>query len=60
MTRCYLLKAPEYLFSKIKTFIHKLRPLSLPELSQAFCDAALSVTLQDIRKTFEHCGYLVQ
>ena len=50
----------EYLFSKIKTFIKKLRPETMPELIQAFKDAAKSVTLQDVANTFKHCGYLVQ
>jgi len=50
----------EYLFSKIKTFIKKLRPSSLPELIDAFSDAATSITLKHIADTFKHCGYLVQ
>ena len=50
----------EYLFIKIKTFIHKLKPATLPELIQAFCEATQSVTLQNIRQTFEYCGYGVQ
>ena len=48
----------EYLFSKIKTFIKKLRPSTLPELIQAFSDAAQSVTRQNIADAFKHCNYL--
>jgi len=50
----------EYLFSKIKAFIKMLRPNTLSDLIQAFKDAAKSITLEDIRNTFKHCGYLVQ
>ena len=50
----------EYLFSKIKAFIKKLRPSTLPELMDAFSDAAESITLKQIADTFRHCGYLVQ
>lgn len=50
----------EYLFSKIKTFIKKLRPLTLAELMHAFDKAAQAVTRQTIADSFEHCGYLVQ
>lgn len=50
----------EFLFSKVKAFIKKLRPQTMPDLIQAFNDAAKSVSLKDIRNTFKHCGYLVQ
>jgi len=50
----------EYLFSKIKALIKKLRPLKLVDLLLAFENAARSISLQDIRNTFRHCGYLVQ
>ena len=48
----------EYLFSKIKSFIKKLRPLTSQALSQAFIDAAKTVSLTDIINTFRHCNYL--
>ncbi len=48
----------EYLFSKIKAFIRKLRPLTLPQLIQAFVDAVLSVTPSDATNTLKHCGYV--
>lgn len=50
----------ELLFSKIKAFVKKLRPLDLPELMQAFADAVLRVSPTDAKNTFEHCGYVVQ
>ena len=50
----------EYLFSKIKAFIKKLRPSTLLELMQAFSNAAQAVTLQHIANAFKHCGYVVQ
>jgi len=49
----------EYLFSKIKAFIKKLRPMNLDDLMDAFSDAAESITLQNIAHSFKHCGYLV-
>ncbi len=67
--KCSLLYLPAYspdfnpielLFSKIKAFVKKLRPLALPELIQAFADAVLSVTSDDAKNTFEHCGYVGQ
>jgi len=48
----------ELLFSKIKAFVKKLRPLNLPDLLEAFSDAVLTLTPQDAAATFEHCGYL--
>ena len=50
----------ELLFSKIKAFVKKLRPLALPDLIQAFADAVLSVSPTDAKNTFVHCGYLAQ
>lgn len=47
----------EFLFGKIKALVKKLRPLTLPDLLQAFADAVLSVSSQDAANTFEHCGY---
>lgn len=48
----------EFLFSKIKAFVKKLRPLAMPDLIQAFVDAVLSVTPQDALNSFKHCGYV--
>ena len=67
--KCTLLYLPPYspdfnpielLFSKIKAFVKKLRPLALPELMRAFADAVLTVTPDDTKNTFVHCGYLEQ
>ena len=49
----------EYLFSKIKAFIKKLRPLNVDDLIQAFSDAAQTITLHNVADSFRHCGYLV-
>ncbi len=66
---CSLLYLPAYspdynpielLFSKIKAFVRKLRPSTLDKLIKAFKDAVLTVTSDDAKNTFEHCGYLVQ
>jgi len=46
----------EFLFSKIKAYIKKLRPLTLPELLQASVDAVLTVTSADAARTFQYCG----
>ena len=67
--KCTLLYLPAYspdfnpielLFSKIKAFVKQLRPLTLPELMQAFVDAVLSVSPTDAKNTFEYCGYVAQ
>lgn len=50
----------EYLFSKIKNLVKKLRPLAMIDLIQTLVDATLSVTPQDALNSFRHCGYLWQ
>ena len=50
----------EHLFSKIKAFIRKLRPDTLPSLIKTFEDAVLSVIPDDVKNAFIHCGYLSQ
>lgn len=50
----------EYLFSKIKAFIKKFRPLNLDDLMDVFSSATLTISLQHIAHTFAHCGYSVQ
>ena len=66
---CSLLYLPAYspdynpielLFSKIKAFVRKLRPSTLDKLIQAFEDAVLTVSPDNAKHTFEHCGYVVQ
>lgn len=50
----------EHLFAKVKTFIKSLRPANLDDLTQAFCDAVQTITADNIKNAFEHCGYLAQ
>lgn len=50
----------EFLFSKVKAFIKKLRPDTIEGLVQAFIHASKTVSLDEIKHTFRHCGYLVQ
>jgi transposase len=50
----------EHLFAKLKAFIRKLRPDTLPDLIKAFEDAVLTVTSTDAKNAFHHCGYLSQ
>lgn len=47
----------EHLFAKLKAFIRKLRPDSLNDLIRAFQAAVLSVSQNDARNAFRHCGY---
>ena len=47
----------EHLFAKLKAFIRKLSPNTVKELIQAFQAAVLSVTQDDARNAFRHCGY---
>lgn len=66
---CELLYLPTYspdlnpieqLFAKVKAFVKALRPDTVPNLIQAFCDAVETVSPQNILKSFLHCGYLVE
>ena len=47
----------EYLFSKIKAIVKKLRGQTDEELIEAFAQGVLSITPEDVANTFEHCGY---
>lgn len=47
----------EFLFSKIKAFVKAIRPPNLADLIQAFAQAVLTVTPDDVANTFQHCGY---
>ena len=49
----------EHLFAKVKTFIKNLRPDSVDELIQAFCDALRTITPDNVLNSFLHCGYEV-
>lgn len=50
----------EHLFAKIKAFIRKLRPDTLPTLMKAFENAVLTVIPNDVKNAFAHCGYVSQ
>lgn len=50
----------EHLFAKIKAFVKHLRPDATDKLIQAFCDAVKTVSPQNVRNAFEHCGYHVE
>ena len=47
----------EHLFAKVKAFIKNLRPETIDDLIQSFCKAVETITLENVRKSFEHCGY---
>ncbi len=47
----------EHLFAKIKTFVKNLRPNTVANLIQAFCDATKTLTPENACKSFKHCGY---
>ena len=48
----------EHLFAKLKAFLRRLRADTVPDLLQAFADAVLTVTEDDAKNAFVHCGYL--
>jgi transposase len=50
----------EHLFAKMKAFLRKSRPLTLPDLFQALKDAILSILDSDAINAFSHCGYVSQ
>lgn len=50
----------EHLFAKIKAFIKNLRPNTVANLTQAFCDATKTLTPENAHKSFKHCGYPVR
>ncbi|MEM6429861.1 MAG: IS630 family transposase [Deinococcota bacterium] len=47
----------EHLFAKIKTLVKQLRPNSVDDLIEAFCQAVCTVIPKDIRNAIAHCGY---
>ncbi len=47
----------EHLFAKLRAFIKALRPDSTDKLIQAFCDATKTLTPENVRNSFQHCGY---
>jgi transposase len=50
----------EHLFAKLKAFIRKLRPETVPDLIKTFEDAVLSIVPDNAKNAFIHCGYLSQ
>ncbi len=50
----------EHLFAKLKAFLQKLRPETVPDLIRAFEQAVLTVTQVDAKNAFHHCRYLSQ
>ncbi len=66
---CELLYLPTYspdlnpieqLFAKLKALIKRLRPETIDNLIQAFCEAVETVTPKQVLNTFEHCGYKLE
>jgi transposase len=49
----------EHGWSKVKTRLRALKPRTLEEVLTALVDAFATVTEQDIREWFRHCGYRV-
>ncbi len=47
----------EHLFAKLKALIKSLRPETMDNLIQAFCEAVKAVTPKQVLSTFKHCGY---
>ena len=47
----------EHLFAKVKAFVKALRPDTISTLVNAFCDAAETVSSENILNSFRHCGY---
>ena len=50
----------EHLFAKLKALIKRLRPETIDNLIQAFCEAVKAVTPRQVLNTFEHCGYVLE
>jgi transposase len=49
----------EQCWSKMKSLLRSLKPRSLQDLLDALVKAFSSITRQDIRGWFQHCGYRV-
>jgi transposase len=48
----------EETFSKLKMYLRRTGARSREALEEALCQALLTVTAQDARGWFSHCGYL--
>ncbi len=44
-------------WAKVKSVLRKMKARSLDELLEALCIAFESITLEDMRAWFTHCGY---
>lgn len=53
------LNPSEHSCSKVKSRLRSLKPRSLPDFLDALVEAFSSITQQDIRGWFRHCGYRV-
>ncbi len=49
----------EQCWAKVKAVLRKLKARTFDELVEALCIAFESITLQDLRDWFAHCGYLI-
>jgi transposase len=49
----------EETFSKLKTFLRRVGARTREALEEAICQALLTVTAQDARGWFSHCGYVL-
>jgi transposase len=49
----------EHCWAKVKALLRSLKPRTLPDLLDALGTAFSSITPQDIRGWFQHCGYSV-
>ncbi len=50
----------EHLFAEVKSFVNALLPDSTDPLVQAFGDTLKTVTPENIRNSFRHCGYKLE
>jgi transposase len=49
----------EWVWSKVKTILRRLKARTFDELVDALRQAFLAITPEDIRRWFAHCGYAV-
>ena len=49
----------ELAWSKVKTILRRLKARTFPDLIKALKQALLSITSQDVRGWFAHCGYAI-
>jgi len=49
----------EWAWSKVKTFLRRIKARTFPDLIEALKQALLAITPQDIHGWFAHCGYAI-